>query len=494
MTGVWLSPIFQSPMADFGYDISNYTAIHDEYGTIEDFEYLVQRCKQLGVKLILDFVPNHTSDESYWFKMSEANDPYYKDFYVWHPGKINCTSGKREPPSNWNSLFRYSAWQWSDIRQEYYLHQCIIKQPDLNYRSANVVKEMKDVLTFWLDKGVDGFRIDAIPYIFETVLDDGSYPDEPVSGLCSDPTATCYYNHIYTKDLPETFELVYSWRDHLDQYKADHGGDTRIIMTEGYTSLENKLLFYGNAFGKRGAQVPFNFEMLERITSSSTPQDYKDAIDAWLDNMPKDEDYVPNWVVGNHDNHRVVNRWGLNRGDAYNIMVQTLPGIAVTYNGEEIVMTDQWISWEDTVDPQACLQDPDTYDALSRDPARTPFQWDSSANAGFTTGNTTWLPVASGYEKVNVKTERATANSHLNVFKRLTAMRRHRKVLQEGSLESIADNNLLIYKREYLIKQLFVVLNLGTEDQNVTLSDYFDCNQKRVIATVVSDNSGIRQG
>lgn len=353
---------------------------------------------------------------------------------------------------------------------------------------------MKDVLTFWLNKGVDGFRIDAIPFIFETVLDDGSYPDEPVSGMCSDPTATCYLNHVHTKDLPETFDLVYSWRELLNQYKQDHGGDTRIIMTEGYTSLENKLLFYGDAFGRRGAEIPFNFEMLEKITSTSTPQDYKDAIDEWLNNMPQSEDYVPNWVIGNHDNHRVVNRWGLNRGDAYNIMVQTLPGIAVTYNGEEIVMTDQWISWQDTVDPQACLQSPDNYDALSRDPARTPFQWDNTKNAGFSTASKTWLPVASGYEKVNVKTERGIANSHLNVFKRLTAMRKVRKVLQDGSFESVADRNLLIFKREVPEKQLFVVLNFGTEDQEITLSDYFNTFQSIVEATVVSDNSGIRQG
>lgn len=494
MTGVWLSPIFQSPMADFGYDISNYTAVHYEYGTMEDFENLAKRCKQLGVKLILDFVPNHTSDESHWFKMSELSDPYYKDFYVWHPGKINLTTGEREPPSNWNSLFRYSAWQWSDIRKEYYLHQCIIKQPDLNYRNENVVKEMRDVLTFWLDKGVNGFRIDAIPYIFETVLDDGSYPDEPVSGLCDDPTATCYYNHIYTKDLPETYDLVYSWRDLMDQYKKQHGGSTRILMTEAYTSLENELLFYGNAFGRRGAEVPFNFEMITKITNTSTPQDYKDAIDGWLDNMPKDEDYVPNWVIGNHDNHRVVNRWGLHRADALNILVQTLPGIAVTYYGEEIAMTDQWISWADTVDPQACLQDPITYDALSRDPARTPFQWDSSRNAGFSTANKTWLPVAAGYEKVNVKAERSTMNSHLNVFKRLTSMRKARKVLQDGTLETIADRNLLIYKREIPGKQMFVVLNFGTADQEFILNDYFGVLKKNVAAVVVSDNSDIRRG
>lgn len=392
MTGVWLSPIFKSPMADFGYDISNYTDIHYEYGTLEDFDNLVKRCKALNVKLILDFVPNHTSDEHLWFKKSELSDPYYKDFYVWHPGKTNADTGEREPPSNWNSLFRYSAWQWSDIRQEYYLHQCIIKQPDLNYRNPDVVKEMKNVLTFWLNRGIAGFRIDAAPYLFEEINDDGSYPDEPKSGLCDDVEGTCYLDHIYTKDHPGTYDMVYQWRELLDDYTKAHGGDTRILMTEAYTTLEQNQLFYGDAFGRRGSQIPFNFQIIDNINSKSTPSDYKDAIESWLLNIPREIDYVPNWVVGNHDQHRVVNRLGLNRTDLLNIMVQTLPGIAVTYNGEEIGMTDQFISWENTIDPLACNQDPDTYEALSRDPARTPFQWDDSRNAGFSNANSTWLP------------------------------------------------------------------------------------------------------
>ncbi|CAO1405339.1 unnamed protein product [Diamesa serratosioi] len=494
MTGVWLSPIFKSPMADFGYDISNYTDIHYEYGTLEDFDNLVKECKRLNVKLILDFVPNHTSDEHLWFKKSELSDPYYKDFYVWHPGKTNAETGKVEPPSNWNSLFRYSAWQWSDIRQEYYLHQCIIKQPDLNYRNPDVVKEMKNVLTFWLKKGIAGFRIDAAPYLFEAVNDDGSYPDEPLSGLCDDVEGTCYLNHIYTKDQPGTYDMVYQWRELVDQFSKDNGGDARILMTESYTTLEQNFLFYGDAFGRRGSQIPFNFQIIDNIKLNSTPSDYKNAIESWLLNMPHEVDYVPNWVVGNHDQHRVVNRLGLNRTDLLNIMVQTLPGIAVTYNGEEIGMTDQFISWENTIDPLACNQDPDTYEALSRDPARTPFQWDDSRNAGFSNANVTWLPVGSNYASLNVKKETPLSSSHLNVFKKLVKLRQIRKVLQDGSFEALVDNNLLIYKREIPGSQLFVVLNLGTADQDFLLSEYFPTIKSLVIASVTSDNSRIVMG
>ena len=439
-------------------------------------------------------MPNHTSNESVWFEKSEAGDEFYKDFYVWHPGKYNNDTGSREPPSNWNSLFRYSAWQWSEKRQEYYLHQCITQQPDLNYRNPNVLNEMKNVLLFWLDKGVDGFRIDAIPYIYETVNADGSYPDEPPSGLTDDTTSIDYTNRMYTKDLQETYDLVYSWRKFVDQYQKEHGGDTRILMTEAYTTLEHKIKYYENSIGERGAEIPFNFEMIDNINLDSTPYDYKLQIDDWIDKMPKEGDLVPNWVVGNHDNHRVVNRFGINRGDAINMMVQTLPGIAITYYGEEIVMSDQWISWDKTIDPLACQQDKDNYNKLSRDPARTPFQWDDSFQAGFSTASQTWLPVADNYKTVNVKKQRLDPSSHLNTFKLLTRMRRIKKVLQDGSLVTLADRNLLIIKREIPGTQLFTVLNFGTENQSIRLSDYFGTYKKLITASVVSSNSGIRRG
>lgn len=191
----------------------------------------------------------------------------------------------------------------------------------------------------------------------------------------------------------------------MEEWKSQNGGETRILMAEAYASLQKKIEYYGNGY-RYGAQVPFNFEIMDNIKASSTPADYKECIDNWIDAMPKDPSIVPNWVIGNHDQHRVVNRFGLYRADALNIMVQVLPGIAITYYGEELGMTDQWISWNDTVDPQACNQDPDTYDAVSRDPARTPFQWDTTKNAGFSTAYKTWLPVADGYKTVNVKSQK----------------------------------------------------------------------------------------
>uniref|UniRef100_A0A0K8UQN9 alpha-glucosidase n=1 Tax=Bactrocera latifrons TaxID=174628 RepID=A0A0K8UQN9_BACLA len=382
-TAAWLSPIFKSPMADFGYDISDFYQIHPEYGTMEDFENMIKKAKEVGIKIILDFVPNHSSDENEWFIKSVDGDPAYADFYIWHNGIVNETTGERQPPSNWVSVFRYSAWEWNDVRQQYYLHQFVTKQPDLNYRNPAVVNEMKNVMRFWLGKGVAGFRIDAVPYLFEKDLDRyNNYPDEPVIddvSTCPDPDDACHLKHIYTQDQPETLDMVYQWRALADEFKKEHGGDTRILLTEAYTSFDNMILYYGNGI-RNGSHIPFNFDFLTNLQNDTKAPTVVEHIEKWLNAMP--EGVIANWVLGNHDNKRLASRYGVQRADLFNILLQTLPGNAVTYNGEELAMTDVYISWEDSVDPQACNSDPDRYYDLSRDPARTPYQWDASPNAG----------------------------------------------------------------------------------------------------------------
>lgn len=299
VTGTWLSPIFSSPMADFGYDISDFKNISSVFGTLADFDNLVVRCKELGIKLILDFVPNHTSDEHDWFIKSSTNISGYEDYYIWHPGTVNETN-QRNPPNNWLSAFRYSGWEWNENRQAYYFHQFVTKQPDLNYRNSAVVEEMKEVLRFWMSRGVDGFRIDAVPHLFEIAPStvDGSLPDEPLSGTCTDPNDFCYLNHIYTQNQPETFDMVYQWRNVTDQFKIDHGGDTRILMTEAYTTLAYLMQFYKEANGTRlGSHIPFNFQLLINLKNTTKGSEVKSLIDTWIDNMPNGTDFHANWVV-----------------------------------------------------------------------------------------------------------------------------------------------------------------------------------------------------
>ncbi|KAL4710461.1 hypothetical protein ACJJTC_008863 [Scirpophaga incertulas] len=218
---VWLSPIFLSPMYDFGYDITDYRQIAPEYGTAEDFENLLKEAKDIGIKVILDFVPNHTGNESEWFMRSKRREPGYENYYVWADGRPDKTTYML-PPSNWVSVFRKSAWQWSPERQQFYLHQFVQGQPDLNYREPRVHEEMKDVLRFWLQKGVSGFRVDAVNYMYEIDPRDFNrqYPDEPLSGMTLDPDDYGYLNHIYTKNRDETYQVIYNWRELLDEYTA----------------------------------------------------------------------------------------------------------------------------------------------------------------------------------------------------------------------------------------------------------------------------------
>ena len=294
--GVWLSPIMKSPQKDFGYDISDYRDITAEYGTLADFDKLLAECKKNNVKLILDLVPNHSSNEHEWFIKSENRVPGYENYYIWHPGTFNPVTGKHTPPTNWNSAFRFSAWQWSPKRKQFYLHQFLPQQPDLNYRNKKVAQEMKDVITFWLQKGVSGFRIDAVPFIFEEKPDSqGNYPNEALTGdSCPDPDANCYTQHIHTQDQPETYDTIFQWRALMDDFARTHDNVTKVIMTEAYTSLDNMIKFYGD--GKRdGANVPFNFEMITNVNNESTAEDYKIRIDNWLSRVPKGK--YANWVV-----------------------------------------------------------------------------------------------------------------------------------------------------------------------------------------------------
>uniref|UniRef100_A0A182IW59 alpha-glucosidase n=1 Tax=Anopheles atroparvus TaxID=41427 RepID=A0A182IW59_ANOAO len=468
---IWLSPIFKSPMADFGYDISDFRDIHEEFGTIADLEALAQTCSQEGLKLILDFVPNHSSDENEWFVKSASNDPTYRDYYVWHPGKI-LENGTRVPPSNWISVFRGSAWEWNEQRQAYYLHQFLVKQPDLNYRHPALVQEMKDVLTFWMGKGVHGFRIDAVPYLFEALPVNNVYPDEEKSGSTDDTDNPNYLIHTQTQNLDETFDMIYQWRAVVDEYKQLHATEDIVLMAEAYTPLMNIIRLFGDDVSE-GAHVPFNFEVLSNTFKDTTGQQFYDNIKRWLDVVPSNR--FSNWVLGNHDNRRVSSRLGVARADLYQIALNVLPGIAVTYNGDELAMEDVYISWDDTIDPAACNSNAKDYLLYSRDPVRAPFQWDDSVSAGFSTNRTTWLPVASNYKTLNYKAQKAAPRSHVKIFKALVRLRKQR-TLREGTMEMamIGDNIIVIKRHLDSVSTVVAVLNFNKITQTVKLSTVFD--------------------
>ncbi|KAI8118981.1 putative maltase H [Lucilia cuprina] len=484
-TAIWLSPIFKSPMVDFGYDISDFYAIHPEYGTMDDFKNLLKKAKEIGMRVILDFVPNHTSDECEWFQKSVNREEGYEDFYVWHNGTVD-ENGNRQPPSNWKSAFRYSAWEWNEQRQQYYFHQFSIKQADLNYRNPLVVEKMKEVMRYWLDLGISGFRIDALPFMFEKGPDEnGNFLDEPVIddvSACPDPEDWCHLNHTYTQNQPESIEMVYQWRELTTQYKKDHGGETRLLLTEAYTTFENLMLYYGDGT-RNGSMIPFNFYFMQNILKTTTAAEIKDLITRWLDTMPKD--VLANWLLGNHDNPRYSTRLGEGRMDLFTILIQTLPGNAVTYYGEEIGMVNGKVTWEETVDTQGCNASPETYESYSRDPERTPYQWDASNKAGFTRGDHTWLPVASDYIHNNALSQLRAPRSHLLLFKKLIKLRQEPS-MREGALniQAILDD-ILIYSRYTSGSDMYViVLNLGNKTQTFNINNYFNIgNEAEVICS-----------
>ncbi|KAH8316609.1 hypothetical protein KR067_011746 [Drosophila pandora] len=492
ITATWLSPIFTSPMADFGYDIANFTEIASIFGTMSDFENLMKVAKKLDIKIILDFVPNHSSDECEWFRRSAAKDPEYKDFYVWHPGRI--VNGVRQPPSNWISVFRGSAWEWHEGRKEYYLHQFVKKQPDLNYRNPKVREAMNNVLRFWLAKGVSGFRIDAVPHVFEIAPDaQGQYRDEPRNDWDNDPEDYGYLQHIYTVDQPETIDLVYSWRAVLDAFVYENGGEERILMAETYSPIDIVMKYYGNGTAE-GAQLPFNFLLISELSNSSNAHNYEDTVMKWLQNMP--EGRTANWVLGNHDKPRVGSRLGRDRVDMLNMLTSTLPGASVTYQGEELGMTDVWISWKDTVDPSACNTNPNIYEQFTRDPERTPFQWSGAQDAGFSNASKTWLPIALDYKQVNVERERQRPLSHLNVFKQLWQLRNQSKTLQFGNtkVKAVSDAVLAVMRYHQEDSTLVTVLNIFDGVETINLQQSFPGLPTQFKVLVVTERSIAKVG
>ncbi|XP_046607012.1 alpha-glucosidase-like [Neodiprion virginianus] len=486
---LWLSPIYPSPMVDSGYDISNFVDIYPTFGTLQDFDNLVATAKKLGLKVILDYVPNHTSDEHEWFIKSKAGIEPYTDYFVWNKGIV--VNGTRKPPNNWLCAFNSgSAWEWVEEREAYYLHQFSVHQVDLNFLNPRVIQETKDIMTFWFDRGVDGFRIDSMPYPVE----DPSLPDEPLSGLPGYSETDYYYlDHIYTKDRIENYHILQTWREHVDNYTATvNDGATRIIFTEAYANISSVMKYYNF-----GSNVPFNFFFIKdkngiESVTVNTAIDVVDIINTWMENMP--DRATANWVFGNHDNSRVATKYGSDRIDGINFLLYLLPGVAVTYNGDEIGMTDTYLTWEETQDPQACSTDETRYQPYSRDPERTPYQWDNTTSAGFSTNSITKLPVNQNYLTLNLATEKEVDVSHYKNVQAAIKLRSN-EVIRHGTLDAqVIGESVVAFARELDGHEPVVVLinwdNI-TSTCSLEVFENIPDNMKVLISDV---NSGITVG
>ncbi|QBQ54081.1 alpha-amylase family glycosyl hydrolase [Nitrosococcus wardiae] len=442
VNGIWISPIYPSPMKDFGYDISDYTAIHPLFGTLRDFERLLAEVHQRGIKLILDFVPNHTSDQHPWFKEAcQSRTSAKRDWYLWAdpaPGG--------GPPNNWLSEFGGSAWTWHAPSGQYYYHAFLPGQPDLNWRHPEVRQAMTEVMRFWLDKGVDGFRVDVVWHMIkdEHLRDNPPNPDY-------DAATHSPYNALipaYSADQPEVHEVVAEMRKVINAY------DERLLIAEVYAPIANLVKYYG--LEQSGAQLPFNFHLL------STPWDaahLREVIDEYEASVPEDE--WPNWVLGNHDQPRVASRIGRQQARSAAVLLLTLRGTPTLYYGDELGMENVSMAPEEVMDPRG-LNCPGK--GLGRDAYRTPMPWTPGRNAGFSEGMP-WLPLTKDFQEINVERERADPQSMLSLYRRLIALRQSAPALCVGEYDPIpVTPPLLAYRRYHGESDTFVVaLNVSQE-------------------------------
>ncbi|MCC9165489.1 alpha-amylase family glycosyl hydrolase [Pontibacter harenae] len=435
---VWLSPIYPSPMADFGYDVSDYCGIHPLFGTMEDFDELLQEIHKRGMKLILDLVPNHSSNEHPWFLESKSSrDNPKRDWYIW---KDAAEDGGE--PNNWLSVFGGSGWEWDEHTQQYYYHAFLKEQPDLNWRNPEVQEAMMGVMRFWLEKGVDGFRVDVIYHIIK----DDKFRDNPPNPDYK-PSMSTYEQQLasYSTDQPEVHDIVKMMRNLLNQY------DERLLIGEIYLPIHRLVTYYGNELD--GAHLPFNFVLIN-IDWNATK--IASVINEYEGALP--EGGWPNWVIGNHDQPRITSRVGNEQAKIAAMLLLTLRGTPTMYYGDELGMRDVPIPQDEVQDPQG-LNMPDL--DLSRDPARTPMQWNDSENAGFTEGKP-WLRLAKNYKRVNVAKQKDDEYSMLSYYKRLIELRQQEPALHVGAFEPVFTNSSIIsYIRKHEQTQFLVILNLS---------------------------------
>ncbi|HEX3724439.1 MAG TPA: alpha-amylase family glycosyl hydrolase [Nitrolancea sp.] len=439
---IWLSPISPSPMVDFGYDVADYTGIDPTFGTLDDFDALLREAHRHEIRVIFDFVPNHSSDQHPWFVESRSSrDNPKRDWYVWSDPRPGGG-----PPNNWLSSFGGSAWTWDATTEQYYFHEFFEQQPDLNWRNPEVRQAMFNSLRFWLDRGVDGFRLDAVWHLMK----DERLRDNPPNPNYL-PSMTPYNRLIpaFNSDRPEMFEVLRQMREVADEY------DERLLIGELYLPIERLVAYYGPDGDI--LHLPHNFHLMRQTWDALHIGAVIDFYEGRLPNFA-----WPNWVMSNHDNPRLASRIGAGQARVAAMMLLTLRGTPTLYYADELGMLDVAI-------PSELIQDPEEHTIpglhLGRDPERTPMQWDASPNAGFTSG-TPWLPVGDDYSTLNVVAQRDDPRSMLTMQQRLITLRRAEPALITGGYAPLrTDGDLLAYTRELDGAAFLIVLNLGHDAQ-----------------------------
>jgi alpha-glucosidase len=466
---IWITPFFPSPMVDGGYDVADYTGVEPIFGSLDDFDRLLADAHARSLKVILDLVPNHTSDRHPWFVDSRrSREAAKRDWYLWRdPG---ADGG---PPNNWISEFGGSAWEWDEATQQFYYHAFAAAQPDLNWRNPDVRRAVFDAMRFWLDRGVDGFRVDVMWHMVK----DEHFRDDPPNPQYREGMAE-YRKlvHAYSVDQPEVHDVVADMRTVLEEY------NDRLLIGEIYLPVERLIDYYG--LHGRGAQLPFNFHLI------SAPWDARQievVIDRYEGALP--DDAWPNWVLGNHDKPRVASRIGDAQARVAAVLLLTLRGTPTLYYGEELGLRDAQIPPGRVVDVR---EESEPGRGLGRDPERTPMPWNGEEAGGFSDG-TPWLPLGDENLARNVERQRDDEASMLALHRRLIELRRREPALSVGGYRPVmASGNVLAFRRDHLERELLVALNLGGTPARLALPADFAAGRVLLSATNTAEGKAYR--
>ncbi len=445
---IWLSPFYKSPMKDFGYDVSDYCDVDPLFGTLEDFDRLVAKAHELGIKVLVDQVYSHTSDQHQWFAESRHNKTNAKaKWYVWANPRADGT-----PPNNWQSMFGGPAWKWDPERAQYYMHNFLSSQPQLNLHNAEVQQALLDVARFWLDRGVDGFRLDALNF----AMHDPMLRDNPPAAVLDRHLVRPFdfQHHAYSQFHKHTPEFLEKLRKLTDQYEGVFTL-AEVCADDGNVAIKRFIK------GTKRMNSAYGFDFL--YAPHLTPHLVQDVMSHWPDE--KDMGW-PSWAFENHDAPRAVSRWcDPGRRDEFArvkmALLVALRGSIIVYQGEELGLEQDDIPFEMLKDPEAIANWPRT---LSRDGARTPIPWDTTMEAGFTTGEP-WLPIGDANRRRAVELQEKDEDSTLNLARKVLAMRRDNPALRLGAVEHCqAEGNLLALDRVAEGQRIRCLFNLGSEE------------------------------
>jgi alpha-glucosidase len=487
---IWLTPIYPSPQVDFGYDVADYEAIDSMYGTMDDFDQLLSEAKKHHIRIMMDMVLNHTSDKSKWFQESKSSrDNPKADWYVWNSGVPADSQGVTAfqksnehdgmvPPNNWESTFGGSAWQWVPARKQFYYHMFYRQQPDLNWRNPEVRKAMFNVLRFWLDKGVAGFRLDAI----ETLFEDPKLRDEKVmkgKNAYGDPNMS----FSRQSDLPKIHKVMRKLRKVVDSYPGH-----RVLIGETYVKNTSDLL---SMYGKHGKQLQLPMDTQVGFINKLDASKFRQKIYEAENDL---KGHIPLFVFDNHDNPRSWNRYGdsvhntaIAKGLA--TLLLTTRSVALMYYGQELGMV--------TTPPerQAACKDPICITGWpkekGRDGERTPMQWTAGPQASFSANPNTWLPIPPNHKWVNVETESSDSISMLNWYKQLIKLRRTNSALRDGGMKMLNKDNkdVVSYLRTTSKEDssIIVAVNMSDKPQILSFNLKQSGNKKLAVHTLATD-------